>query len=229
MFTNLVNRCIALAHHPAQWRFFTTITLRKPGKPSYLIPKAYRPIALEDTSSKLVESAVARRLASLAEEQGLLPPNHFGGRPNRCTTDAVLHLTQRIKDSWRKGHVASVLYLDISSTRVTLDLPPLAQLRRLTHFGLGHVTSRAAHGVELVHLLAPVLAGPALQVLLVQVVLQHESHVSKSEVWAALAGLRDPRIRAREEPLTPDEWAHAARYGLDWWLAADSVWLADAE
>lgn len=114
-FTNVTNRCIELGYHPTEWKNFTTITLRKPGKPSYAVPKAYRPIALEDTSSKLVESVVARSLANIAEEQGLLPPNHFGGRPNRCTTDAVLHLTQRIKDSWRKGHVASVLYLDISS------------------------------------------------------------------------------------------------------------------
>nr|VWP02665.1 Acyl-CoA ligase AFT1-1 (EC (AF-toxin biosynthesis protein 1-1) [Ganoderma boninense] len=50
VFTNLINRCLQLGHHPAQWKFFTTITLRKPGKPSYLVPKAYRPIALEDTS-----------------------------------------------------------------------------------------------------------------------------------------------------------------------------------
>jgi hypothetical protein len=28
------------------WREFTTVVLRKPGKPSYLVPKAYRPIAL---------------------------------------------------------------------------------------------------------------------------------------------------------------------------------------
>ena len=115
VFTNLINRCLALGHHPAKWKFFTTITLRKPGKPSYLVPKAYRPIALEDTSSKVVESVVARRLAALAEEHDLLPPNHFGGRPQRTTTDAVLHLVQRIKDSWCTGKVTSVLYLDISS------------------------------------------------------------------------------------------------------------------
>lgn len=115
MFTDLINRCLELGHHPAKWKFFTTITLRKPGKPNYLIPKAYRPIALEDTSSKVVESVVARRLAALVEEHDLLPPNHFGGRPQRTTTDAVLHLVQRIKDSWRGGKVTSVLYLDISS------------------------------------------------------------------------------------------------------------------
>ncbi|PIL24953.1 hypothetical protein GSI_12840 [Ganoderma sinense ZZ0214-1] len=118
-----LKECLQLGHHPAQWKFFTTITLRKP---SYLIPKAYRPIALEDTSSKVVESVVARRLAALAEEHDLLPPNHFGGRPQRTTTDAVLHLVQRIKDSWRTGNiVTSVLYLDISSAFPSVNHRPL--------------------------------------------------------------------------------------------------------
>ncbi|CDO74892.1 hypothetical protein BN946_scf184461.g4 [Trametes cinnabarina] len=115
VFTNLINSSILRGYHPNLWKFFTTITLRKPGKPSYLIPKAYRPIALEDTSSKVMESVVARKLAALAEEHHLLPPNHFGGRPQRTTTDAILHLVQHIKDAWRKGLVTTVLFLDISS------------------------------------------------------------------------------------------------------------------
>ncbi|CDO75949.1 hypothetical protein BN946_scf184810.g3 [Trametes cinnabarina] len=114
-YANILNACIQLHYHPPAWKKFTTITLRKPGKPSYLVPKAYRPIALEDTSSKVLESVVARRLAGLAEMHGLLPANHFGGRAGRTTTDAVLFLTQRVKDAWRKGHVATVLFLDITS------------------------------------------------------------------------------------------------------------------
>lgn len=127
MYTSVINRCIELGHHPAQWKFFTTITLRKPGKPSYKVPKVYRPIALEDMSSKVVESVVACRLAALAEEHGLLPANHFGGRAQRTTTDAVLHLVQRIKDAWCAKQITSVLYLDISSAF------PSVNHRRLLH------------------------------------------------------------------------------------------------
>ena len=83
------------------WKHFKTITLRKPGKPDYSLPKAYRPIALEDTLSKVVESLMARKLAMLAEQYDLLPPTHFGGRPGRNTTDAILHLVQQVKDAWR--------------------------------------------------------------------------------------------------------------------------------
>ena len=115
VFTNILNRCIELGHHPAQWKFFMTITLRKPGKPSYLIPKTYCPIMLEDTLSKVMESVVARHLAAIAKEHHLLPPNHFGGRPQHTGTDAILHLVQRIKDSWHIHKVTFVLYLNISS------------------------------------------------------------------------------------------------------------------
>lgn len=113
-YTSLANTCIRLGYHPTAWKTFTTITLRKPGKPSYLVLKAYRPIALEDTSGKVMESVVARRLAALAEQHGLLPPTHFGGRAGRTTTDALLYLSQRVKDAWRKGRVATVLFLDIT-------------------------------------------------------------------------------------------------------------------
>ncbi|KAJ3474388.1 hypothetical protein NLI96_g12485 [Meripilus lineatus] len=114
LFTELTNACLRLGYHPQHWKTFSTITLRKPHKPDYTIPKAYRPIALEDTLGKVMESIMARRLSALAEQYNLLPPNHFGGRPGRTTTDAVLYLTQRIKDAWRTRGVASVLFLDIS-------------------------------------------------------------------------------------------------------------------
>ncbi|KAI1783628.1 reverse transcriptase (RNA-dependent DNA polymerase)-domain-containing protein [Ganoderma leucocontextum] len=132
-FTNIVNRCLELRYHPSAWKFFTTTTLRKPGKPSYLVPKAYRPIALEDTSSKVVESVIARRLAAIAEQHDLLPPTHFGGRPGRTTTDAVLHLTQRIKDSWRKKHITSVLYLDVTSAFPSVNHARLLHNLRKRH------------------------------------------------------------------------------------------------
>ena len=107
------------------WKHFKTITLRKPGKPDYSIPKAYRPIALEDTLSKVVESLMARKLAMLAEQYDLLPPTHFGGRPGRNTTDAILHLVQKVKDAWRRNEHAAILFLDISQAFPSVSHPRL--------------------------------------------------------------------------------------------------------
>lgn len=115
IMTHVINASLKLGYHPHLWKHFSTITLRKPGKPDYTIPKAYRPIALEDTMGKVAESVLATRLAALAEQFQLLPGTHFGGRPGRTTTDAILYLTQRVKDTWRGNGVLSVLFMDISA------------------------------------------------------------------------------------------------------------------
>jgi ribonuclease HI/exonuclease III len=95
------------------WKHFTTVVLRKPGKPRYDIPKAYRPIALLNTLWKVLAGIIAEHLTYYTEKYQLLPDHHFGGRPSRTTTDALHLLTYRTKDAWRKRKVASVLFLDI--------------------------------------------------------------------------------------------------------------------
>ena len=95
------------------WRTFTTVVLRKPGKPNYEVPKAYRPIALLCTMAKVLTAIVAEDISFLVEKETLLPANHYGGRPGRMTTDAVHALVDKIKTAWRRGKVVSILYLDV--------------------------------------------------------------------------------------------------------------------
>jgi ribonuclease HI len=95
------------------WKDFTTVVLRKPSKPSYEVPKAYRPIALLSCLAKVLTSIVAETISNLVEIHQLLPKTHFGGRPGRTTTDAVHYLVNKIKSAWREDQVASVLFLDV--------------------------------------------------------------------------------------------------------------------
>ena len=95
------------------WRESTTVVLRKPGKPRYDIPKAYRPIALLNTMSKVLTALMAELMTFYTETHQLLPAHHFGGRPGRTTTDAIHLLLHKIKDAWRKRQVTAVLFLDI--------------------------------------------------------------------------------------------------------------------
>ena len=99
--------------HYAPWKTFTTVVLRKPGKPRYDIPKAYHPIALLNTTWKVLAAVVADQITYYSEKYNLLPVTHFGGRPGRSTTDAVHLLVHKIKSAWRQHNVASVLFLDI--------------------------------------------------------------------------------------------------------------------
>ena len=92
------------------------MVLRKPGKPSYEVPKAYRPIALISTMAKVLTSVVAENLSKLVEQHRLLPKTHFGGRPGRSTADAVHYLVHRICTAWRADKAVSVLFLDVEGT-----------------------------------------------------------------------------------------------------------------
>ena len=49
----------------------------------------------------------------MCEYYGLLPENHFGGRPSRCTTNTMHLLAHKIKVAWHRHNVAAVLFLDV--------------------------------------------------------------------------------------------------------------------
>jgi hypothetical protein len=79
-----------LGYFPTVLKETVTIVLRKPEKPDYTVPKAYRPIALENTIGKIFESVMAEIISYLTEAHELLPAEHFGGRPGRSTEDALV-------------------------------------------------------------------------------------------------------------------------------------------
>jgi hypothetical protein len=113
-------------YHPP-WREFNTVVLRKPGKPDYSTPKAYRPITLLNTTAKLLTSIVADHMSHLIETNNLLPATHFGRRPGRSTTDSLHLLEATVKNAWCTRKTVSVLFLDIEGTF------PNAVTNRLIH------------------------------------------------------------------------------------------------
>jgi ribonuclease HI len=109
----LFQASIRLSHLPRSWRTAKIVALRKPGKRDYTAPKAYRPISLLPTISKILETIVARRLSYLAEQYHLLPDNHLGGRPRRSAEQAVDVLIDRIHEAWRGRRVLSLVTFDV--------------------------------------------------------------------------------------------------------------------
>jgi Reverse transcriptase (RNA-dependent DNA polymerase) len=101
--------------YPEDWKNSITLVVKKPAKPSYADPGAYRPIALLDTIGKVLSSCIAEDLSKYAELHNLLPANHFGCRPGRTTTDALHYMATYIKDAWRRGEVVGALFLDIKA------------------------------------------------------------------------------------------------------------------
>ena len=69
----LTSTCWRLEYFPEKFKNAKTVCLRKPGKRIYNQAKAWRPIALLNTTGKLMEAITAARLSKVAEEAKLLP------------------------------------------------------------------------------------------------------------------------------------------------------------
>ena len=98
---------------PKAWKIAKIVTIRKPRKADYTVPKAFRPISLLQTISKGLEAVVAARLSYLTENLYLLPPNHFGGRPRRSAEHALNVLVERIYQAWRKYKILTLISFDV--------------------------------------------------------------------------------------------------------------------
>jgi len=110
----LMQASLEMGYFPKAFKETTTIVLRKPGKPDYTKPNAYRPIALENTLGKVFESIITSTLSYLTEMHGLLPPQHYGGRPGRSTEDAMLVLSENIYEAWKEKKIFTAVFMDVT-------------------------------------------------------------------------------------------------------------------
>jgi len=102
-----------LKYYPKEWALTETLVLKKPGKPDYMTPSAWRPIILSDGMARLLNSCQTEDIVMMCEEHNILPANHFGAHPGCTMTDSIHLLTKTVKDAWCKGQVASALFLDV--------------------------------------------------------------------------------------------------------------------
>src|SRR5271168_1655579 len=120
-----------LEHYPSQWKRYVTAAIRKPGKPDYTVPNAYRPIALLDTASKILSSCVKETLEYHTDKLQSLPVTQFGGKAGCTTTDSLHLLTNFIKNAWRKKHEVVGLFLDVKGAFPNAVIPRLVHDMRL--------------------------------------------------------------------------------------------------
>lgn len=116
LLTRLFSACYHLGVHPSAFKRATTVIIRKPRKPDYSNPKAYRPIALLNTLGKALEAVIAERIRFAAEKHSLLPDTQMGARRMRSTETALQLITNKIHTIWgaKRHRVASLLSLDVS-------------------------------------------------------------------------------------------------------------------
>lgn len=124
--------------YPQDWKLMETPILKKPGKPDYTSTGAWRPIVLSNGYARLLNSCKMEDLVSTCEKTGI-PMNHFGGRPGRATTDLIHLMVKMVKDTWRKGKVASLLCLDVKAAFPSVAVDVILQEMRDCGIPEGHM------------------------------------------------------------------------------------------
>ncbi|KAJ7693986.1 hypothetical protein B0H16DRAFT_1232953, partial [Mycena metata] len=71
VIVTVLRKCLRNGYHPREWRKAIAVALRKPRKPNYSNPRAYRLIQLLECLGKILEKIVARRLSYLAGRHNL--------------------------------------------------------------------------------------------------------------------------------------------------------------
>jgi retron-type reverse transcriptase len=131
---SLVQGCIRMGYHPCTWKTAKGILLRKQGKPTYTIAKAYRIISLLSCFGKVVEKVVATWIASFCEKNDVFHRGQFGCRRGRSTLDAVAQLVAKVKNTWVKKRTALALLLDVRGAFDRVDKRQL--LKQMTQVGM---------------------------------------------------------------------------------------------
>ncbi|KAB5587427.1 RNA-directed DNA polymerase from mobile element jockey [Ceratobasidium theobromae] len=108
-------------YHPNCLKNALIAPIPKPNKFDFASPKAYRPISLLETLSKLFEKIMAVRFTALSGLHRLIPPEQFGGKDMTSCMDAGLSLVHDIERAWAEKNRASITLLDISGYFNNID------------------------------------------------------------------------------------------------------------
>ena len=88
---------------------------------------------------RLLNSCKTEDLVIMCEKTSILPLNHFRERPGRATTDSIHLVVKLVKDTWRKGEVASLLCLDMKAVFPSAVVDILLQEMMSCRIPRGHV------------------------------------------------------------------------------------------
>ncbi|KAJ1301861.1 hypothetical protein OPQ81_009088 [Rhizoctonia solani] len=151
IFTRLFNCCLWTGYHPTCLGNTIISPIPKPRRTDMSHPKNYRPIALLETLSKLLEKVITKRLIHEAGAHNLIPHSQFGGRDMTSCTDAGLCMTHDIRTCWAQKKEVTLLTLDVSGyfnnvdhARLIYTLDRLGYSDQICNWLRSYLTSRTA-------------------------------------------------------------------------------------
>lgn len=106
----LYNRIWVEQTFPNSWQTATIIPIPKPNKKP-TDPNNYRPIALTNCLSKVLERMVNSRLTYFLETHNCISPFQSGFRQGRSTLDNLIYLETQIRNAFlKKNHLISIFF-----------------------------------------------------------------------------------------------------------------------
>jgi len=118
---SIANACIKVGYWPLHFKRSTTVVISKPNKKSYDSPKAFRPIVLLNTVSKLIEKVVRECLQFNMASNNFIHPSQLSGLKFKSTIDVGVALTHIIRTGWVKNLSTSTLVFNIAQFFLSLN------------------------------------------------------------------------------------------------------------
>ena len=94
----------------------------------------YCPISLLSILDKIMEKLMHKRLYNFMEENDILYHKQFGFRKGNSTINALIQITERIKESIDKGKFGCGIFIDLRKAFDTVNHNIL--LMKLEHYGI---------------------------------------------------------------------------------------------
>jgi ribonuclease HI len=113
ILVKLYGACLDKGTLPVGWRESRAIFIPKPGKASYMEPKAFRPICLTSFVLKTLERVIGWHLREVGLGETAMHNNQHAYRSGRSTETALHQLVGKVERSLDEGRFALAAFMDI--------------------------------------------------------------------------------------------------------------------
>ena len=128
----IFNRCFENGEYLDLLKIAKVIPIYKKGEKSDV--GNYRPISVLSVLNKIFEKLIYKRLYNFFDKYKLIYEYQFGFRGGHSTTQALIEILDKIRDSMEKGKIVCGIFADLSKAFDTVDHKIL--LEKLNHYGV---------------------------------------------------------------------------------------------